>query len=65
MDQMSLIEIRQGRAGFDPFIGSWLIQGQYTMVVDVGPASTAEQLISELEAREVFQLDYILDELKD
>ncbi len=60
MDQVSLIEIRQGRPGFDPFIGSWLIQGQHTMVVDVGPAGTAEQLISELEAREVNHLDYVL-----
>ncbi len=30
------------------------------MVVDVGPANTAQQLISELEARKIFRLDYIL-----
>jgi len=60
MEQVTLIEIKQGRPGFDPFIGSWLIQGVHNMLVDVGPANSAEWLISALEKRGVSTIDYVL-----
>lgn len=60
MEQVTLIEIEQGRPGFDPFIGSWLIQGGHNILVDVGPANSAERLISALDKRGVSTIDYVL-----
>jgi glyoxylase-like metal-dependent hydrolase (beta-lactamase superfamily II) len=46
--------------GFGEFISSWLVTGPVTCLVDVGPASTAEQLAAGLAALGVRRLDYIL-----
>jgi glyoxylase-like metal-dependent hydrolase (beta-lactamase superfamily II) len=46
--------------GFGEFISSWLVTGPATCLVDVGPASTAEQLAAGLAALGVRRLDYIL-----
>jgi glyoxylase-like metal-dependent hydrolase (beta-lactamase superfamily II) len=46
--------------GFGDFINAWLVKGPSAFLVDVGPASTAGQLIRALETLEVSRLDYIL-----
>jgi glyoxylase-like metal-dependent hydrolase (beta-lactamase superfamily II) len=46
--------------GFADFISAWLVQGPPAFLVDVGPASTADQLLQALEALGVSRLDYIL-----
>jgi glyoxylase-like metal-dependent hydrolase (beta-lactamase superfamily II) len=46
--------------GFGDFISSWLVTGPATCLVDVGPASTAEQLAAGLAALGVRRLDYVL-----
>jgi glyoxylase-like metal-dependent hydrolase (beta-lactamase superfamily II) len=46
--------------GFSDFIGVWLAAGPPACLVDVGPGSTADQLIRALENRGVSRLDYIL-----
>ncbi|MBW1730091.1 MAG: MBL fold metallo-hydrolase [Deltaproteobacteria bacterium] len=58
MEQI-LIEIKQKRPEFDGFIGTWLVRNAYNIIVDVGPASTADRLISSLEDHGVKRLDYI------
>lgn len=56
----TLIAIRQGRDGFDNFIGSWLCRDDITVLVDVGPANTAKTLIEALDARGIQSVDYVL-----
>ena len=46
--------------GFTDFISAWLVKGPPTFLVDVGPASTADQLIGALATLGVSRLDYIL-----
>ncbi|MEW5909126.1 MAG: MBL fold metallo-hydrolase [Thermodesulfobacteriota bacterium] len=46
--------------GFNDFIGAWLYQGEVTILVDVGPASTARMLLDALEDRHIDTLDFIL-----
>ncbi len=46
--------------GFGDFISSWLMTGPATCLVDVGPASTADQLSAGLAALGVTRLDFIL-----
>jgi glyoxylase-like metal-dependent hydrolase (beta-lactamase superfamily II) len=55
-----LIEIRQDRPGFDQFIGSWLCRDELTLLVDVGPANTADRLLESLAGLDVEEIDYIL-----
>ncbi len=46
--------------GFQDFIGAWLVTGpEAVYLVDVGPASTADQLIDAITALGVDRLDYI------
>ncbi len=46
--------------GFQDFIGAWLVAGpEAVYLVDVGPASTADQLIGAITALGVDRLDYI------
>lgn len=47
-------------AGFADFISAWLVDGPPTFLVDVGPSSTAGQLIQALETLGICRLDYIL-----
>jgi glyoxylase-like metal-dependent hydrolase (beta-lactamase superfamily II) len=56
----TLIAIPQDRPGFDEFIGSWLCRGEITVLVDVGPARTAQRLIAALSGLGVESVDYIL-----
>jgi glyoxylase-like metal-dependent hydrolase (beta-lactamase superfamily II) len=46
--------------GFADFISAWLVKGPPAFLVDVGPASTAEQLIQAIETLRVSRLDFIL-----
>jgi len=46
--------------GFADFISAWLVRGRPSFLVDVGPASTAGQLLTALDTLGVTQLDYIL-----
>jgi glyoxylase-like metal-dependent hydrolase (beta-lactamase superfamily II) len=46
--------------GFGDFICAWFVKGPPAFLVDVGPASTAQQLGQALEALQVSRLDYIL-----
>jgi glyoxylase-like metal-dependent hydrolase (beta-lactamase superfamily II) len=45
--------------GFSDFISAWLVQGRPSFLVDVGPASTAGQLLAALNTLGVTRLDYI------
>ncbi len=55
-----LIEIRQDRPGFNPFFGSWVCQNDLNLIVDVGPANTADRLIQSLSLLHLTRVDYIL-----
>lgn len=55
-----LIDIDQDRPGFNHFIGSWLCRGERNILVDVGPASSANRLLRSLKDRGVETLDLIL-----
>jgi len=55
-----LIEIKQDKPGFDHFIGSWFCRNDLALLVDVGPANTADRLLESLARLEVRKIDYIL-----
>jgi glyoxylase-like metal-dependent hydrolase (beta-lactamase superfamily II) len=55
-----LIELPQPFPGLERFIGAWVIPGPLTIVVDVGPKSSVQQLIQALKARGLERIDYIL-----
>jgi glyoxylase-like metal-dependent hydrolase (beta-lactamase superfamily II) len=55
-----LIEIRQDTPGFNPFFGSWICQDDLNVIVDVGPANTADRLIRSLSLLHLARVDYIL-----
>jgi glyoxylase-like metal-dependent hydrolase (beta-lactamase superfamily II) len=46
--------------GFDHFISAWVVTGTPAFVVDVGPGSTADQLLRALEILGIDRLDYLL-----
>ena len=47
-DRLTLLELKQENAGFDGFLSSWIYRGSLSFVVDVGPASSASQLVDYL-----------------
>jgi glyoxylase-like metal-dependent hydrolase (beta-lactamase superfamily II) len=53
------IELPQKIAGWENFIGAWLIRGKPTIVVDVGPSASIDALITQLEQRAIKKVDYI------
>jgi glyoxylase-like metal-dependent hydrolase (beta-lactamase superfamily II) len=57
---LALIHLRPPLEGFDEFIGAWFVPGPPAFLVDVGPGSTAGQLLQGLDALGVSRLDYIL-----
>ena len=59
--QEHLFEIEQGFEGFAPFFGSWLSidLDHVNVLVDVGPAHTASNLIHALRSFGLEKLDYI------
>lgn len=46
--------------GFENFISAWVVTGTPSFVVDVGPGSTADQLLRGLEMLGIDRLDYLL-----
>ncbi len=46
--------------GFSDFISAWVVTGRPSFVVDVGPGSTAGQLLRALDILEVSRPDYLL-----
>jgi glyoxylase-like metal-dependent hydrolase (beta-lactamase superfamily II) len=59
-DGVFQIHLTPDLPGFGDFISSWLVTGPTTYIVDVGPASTADQLVRGLERLGVARLDFIL-----
>lgn len=59
-EDLSLITLNPPIDGFENFISAWLVQGEITFLVDVGPASTADGLLAVLAEAGVEQLEYIL-----
>ncbi len=56
----TFIPIKQDIPGFNPFFGAWVCRGDLNMVVDVGPASTADRLVDSLKSTGIKRLDYVL-----
>jgi glyoxylase-like metal-dependent hydrolase (beta-lactamase superfamily II) len=46
--------------GFESFLSLWLYQGDVTILVDVGPASTSQKLITILKEKNIHAIDFIL-----
>jgi glyoxylase-like metal-dependent hydrolase (beta-lactamase superfamily II) len=59
-DDLFLITLTPPIDGFVSFISAWLYQSDLTCLVDVGPSSTAEGLISTLDELNIQHLDFIL-----
>lgn len=59
-DGLALIHLTPPLEGFEEFIGAWFVPGPPAFLVDVGPASTAGQLLQALDALGATRLDYIL-----
>jgi glyoxylase-like metal-dependent hydrolase (beta-lactamase superfamily II) len=54
-----LIELMQEREGFKNCIGSWLVDGKYKFLVDVGPKASARKLLESLKSLDIRKLDFI------
>jgi glyoxylase-like metal-dependent hydrolase (beta-lactamase superfamily II) len=54
-----LIELPQRIPGWEHFVGSWVIQGGPTIVVDVGPGYSADSLIAQLHQKGISRVDYV------
>jgi glyoxylase-like metal-dependent hydrolase (beta-lactamase superfamily II) len=53
------IELPQTIPGLEHFIGSWIIPGPPTIVVDVGPTASVAHLIAFLTQRGIKKVDYV------
>jgi glyoxylase-like metal-dependent hydrolase (beta-lactamase superfamily II) len=53
------IELPQGIPGWERFVGSWIIPGEPTIVVDVGPRASIESLITQLHGLGITRVDYV------
>lgn len=53
------IELPQPIPGWEKFIRSWVIQGDPTIVVDVGPRASIELLIDQLDQKGITRVDYV------
>ena len=54
-----LIELKKCFPGCEPFFGIWLLHDRYNIIVDVGPARNASELIEALKVKGVDRLDYV------
>ena len=59
-DDLFLIPLSPPLTGFSEFISAWLYRGKITFLVDVGPSSTATDLLRALQELNIDHLDYIL-----
>ena len=57
---LHLIPLDQDLIGFTSFIGSWVYQGEKTVLVDVGPAATIPLLVESLKLLNIRRFDAIL-----
>ena len=55
-----LITLPQPYPGLEQFIGSWVIPGPPTLVVDPGPRASVNLLVDELHSRGIDRVDYLL-----
>jgi glyoxylase-like metal-dependent hydrolase (beta-lactamase superfamily II) len=55
-----LIPIKQDKPGFEEFIGSWVYQGDRSIVVDVGPSRSIDLLVQSLRELAIKQVDIVL-----
>jgi glyoxylase-like metal-dependent hydrolase (beta-lactamase superfamily II) len=53
------IELPQKIPGWEKFVGSWVIQGNPTIVIDVGPKASIDSLITQLDQRDIKQVDFV------
>ncbi len=53
------LELPQKIPGWEKFVGAWVIQGNPTIVVDVGPRASIHSLITQLEQRGIHQVDQV------
>lgn len=54
-----LIALPQPYPGLERFIGTWVIPGPPTVVVDTGPASSVDLLAAEISGRGLERIDYV------
>ncbi len=59
-DKLSLIALKQNLTGFDNFIGSWLITGEKTILIDTGTSYSVPVLVKSLKELGVKKIDVIL-----
>ena len=59
-DDLFLIPLCPPITGFNNFISAWLYRGKITCLIDVGPSSTAPDLLRALQKLNIDQLNYIL-----
>jgi glyoxylase-like metal-dependent hydrolase (beta-lactamase superfamily II) len=59
-EDLFLIPLSPPLTGFSEFISAWLYRGKITFLVDVGPSSTATELLRALQELDIDHLDYIL-----
>ena len=59
-DDLFLIPLCPPITGFNNFISAWLYRGKITCLIDVGPSSTAPDLLRALQELNIDQLNYIL-----
>ncbi len=59
-DDLFLIPLSPPLTGFSEFISAWLYRGKITFLVDVGPSTTATDLLHALQELNIDRLDYIL-----
>jgi glyoxylase-like metal-dependent hydrolase (beta-lactamase superfamily II) len=59
-DDLFLIPLTPPMTGFSNFFSAWLYKGKVTCLIDVGPSSTAPDLLQALRELNIDQLDYIL-----
>lgn len=57
--QFTVIELKPSFPGHRRFFGPWVHRGCFRYVVDVGPASCSQQLVSELKAMDIDTIDYV------
>ena len=53
------LELPQKIPGWEKFIISWVIQGNPTIVVDVGPRASVDSLITQLNEKGIHKVDYV------
>ena len=56
----AFLPIKQDLPGFNPFFGSWVCRGDLNIMVDVGPANSADRLLDLLKESGIQRLDYVL-----